>query len=263
MNIAVCIKQVPASNEIQMDEKTGVLKREGNETRMNPHDLSAIEAALQIKEKHNGTITAFTMGPHSAKKVIQYSYSMGVDRGILLSDSKFAGADVYSTSFTLAQGISIYDNFDLIICGRQTTDGDTGQVGPAISEHLGVPHINLVTSIDKIERENIFVTQRLNDKEIMLKVTMPCVLIIHGEPFTPRLPSLKLKLKAKKKEINTITFDDMKNKDEKEYGLNASPTKVEKIYLPEKTVIQHIFTGDGDSISSEIINMLIHHKVKK
>ncbi|WP_461207847.1 electron transfer flavoprotein subunit beta/FixA family protein [Clostridium sp. DL1XJH146] len=262
MKIAVCIKQVPASCEIEMDKETGVLKREGKETRINPHDLSAIEAALEIKEKYGGKISAFTMGPRASREVIVYSYSMGVDEGYHLSDTKFAGADVFSTSFTLAEGIRLIDDFDLIICGRQTTDGDTGQVGPAIAEHLKLPHIHLVSAIDKIQDKNIFVTQQLDNKEIKIKVSMPCVLIVQGEAFKPRLPSLKLKLKAKKKEINKITIDDMRDNNPEKYGLRGAPTRVRKIFLPEKTSRQEILTGDSSYISSEIMKIFEKQKMR-
>lgn len=129
MNILVCIKQVPGTTKVEVDEKTGVLKRDGVESKMNTYDLYAIETALRIKEKLHGKVTVLTMGPPQASEIIKEAYMMGVDAGFLLTDRKFAGADVLATSYALSQGMKAIGNFDLIICGKQTTDGDTAQVG--------------------------------------------------------------------------------------------------------------------------------------
>lgn len=261
MRVAVCIKQVPSTNEVEMDQKTGVLIREKKGTKINPNDLSALESALQIKDIYNAGVTSFTMGPPRAKEVIMYSYSMGVDEGILITDTKFVGSDVYTTSYTLAQGIAKSNMYDVIICGKYTIDGDTGQVGPSLAEHLGIPHVYGVSSVDKIEEKEISVTQRLGNSKIQLKIIMPCVLIVNRDGFTPRLPSLKLKLKAKKMEIKLLTFKDMFDNDAKNYGLSGSPTQVEKIFLPEKKNREKILTGNAEILTSKIITILKKQKV--
>ena len=131
MKILVCIKQVPGTNKVEVDEQTGALKRDGVDSKLNPYDLYAIETALRIREKTGGSVTALTMGPLQAEAVIREAYMMGVDEGFLISDKKFAGADVLATSYTLFMGIKTIGEFDIVVCGKQTTDGDTGQVGPA------------------------------------------------------------------------------------------------------------------------------------
>ena len=139
MDIFVCIKQVPATTQVQVDEKTGVLKRSGVASKMNPYDLYALETALRLREKHGGTVTVGTMGPPQAQDIIREAYMMGADRGYVFSDRRLGGADVLATSYTLSQAIRSTGNYDLILCGKQTTDGDTAQVGPAIAEHMGIP----------------------------------------------------------------------------------------------------------------------------
>ena len=132
MKIVVCMKQVPATSKVDIDPETGAMKRMSGETRTNPYDLFALETALMIREKTGGTVTVLTMGPPQAEEMIRDAYTMGADEGVILSDRKFAGADVLATSYALAQGIQVIGGADLIICGRQTTDGDTAQVGPAL-----------------------------------------------------------------------------------------------------------------------------------
>lgn len=132
MKIVVCMKQVPATSKVDIDPETGAMKRMSGETRTNPYDLFALETALSIREKTGGTVTVLTMGPPQAEEMIRDAYTMGADEGVILSDRKFAGADVLATSYALAQGIQVIGGADLIICGRQTTDGDAAQVGPAL-----------------------------------------------------------------------------------------------------------------------------------
>ena len=127
MKIVVCMKQVPATSKVDIDPETGAMKRMSGETRTNPYDLFALETALAIREKTGGTVTVLTMGPSQAEEMIRDAYTMGADEGVILSDRKFAGADVLATSYALAQGIQVIGGADLIICGRQTTDGDTAQ----------------------------------------------------------------------------------------------------------------------------------------
>ena len=141
MKILVCIKQVPATQAVEVDPVTGVLKRDGVLSKINPYDLYALETALKLKQDHGGSITALSMGPGQARAALEEALWMGVDEGVLLSDRRFAGADVLSTSRTLSQGIEALGGFDLILLGRQTTDGDTAQVGPAIAQWLEIPHV--------------------------------------------------------------------------------------------------------------------------
>lgn len=146
MDILVCIKQVPAFNKVEVDPVTGVLLRNGADSKMNPYDLYALETALKIREEVGGTISVISMGPPQAMTVIREAFAMGVDRGAL-SDRRFGGNDVPATSYTIAQGIKKMGDFDLILCGKQTTDGDTAQVGSEVSEWLNIPSVSNVKKI--------------------------------------------------------------------------------------------------------------------
>ena len=155
MKILVCMKQVPAGTKVDIDPETGAMKRLSGETRTNSYDLFALEAALQLREKVGGSVTVLTMGPPQAEEMMRDAYTMGADDAVILSDRKFAGADVLATSYALSQGITAIGDIDLIICGKQTTDGDTAQVGPAIAEHLGIPHAAWVSEIVDADSESI------------------------------------------------------------------------------------------------------------
>lgn len=157
MDILVCIKQVPGTSKVEVDPVTGVLKRDGIDSKMNPYDLFALETALRIRAEKGGTIKVISMGPPQASEVIKEAYMMGADEGTLLSDRKFAGADVLATSYTISQGIRKMGHVDLILCGKQTTDGDTAQVGPEMAEYLGMPHIANVLSIEEVKDKSIVV----------------------------------------------------------------------------------------------------------
>ena len=156
MRIIVCIKQVPDVTEVRIDPKTNTLIREGVPSIMNPYDLHAIEAALQLKEKTNGKVTAITMGPPQAEEVLREAISMGVDDAILLTDRRFAGADTWATAYTLSKA-AIKTGFDLIICGKQAIDGDTAQVGPEMAEFLNIPHVSYVRKIDSVSQSEMIV----------------------------------------------------------------------------------------------------------
>ena len=154
MEILVCIKQVPGTTQVEIDPKTGTLKRDGVESTMNPFDLYALETALRLKAKHGGTVTVLTMGPPQAEAVIREAFMMGADKGAVLSDRRFGGADVLATAYTLSQGARKAGRFDLVVCGRQTTDGDTAQVGPELAERLSIPHVANVRAVtDFIHKE--------------------------------------------------------------------------------------------------------------
>lgn len=157
MNILVCIKQVPGSNKVEVDPVTGVLKRDGVESKMNPYDLYALETALRLVETYGGTVKVISMGPPQAGQIIREAFAMGAEEGILLSDRKFAGADVLATSYTLSQGVREAGEFDLILCGKQTTDGDTAQVGPEMAEYLKIPSVSNVKRIVSVDDDAITV----------------------------------------------------------------------------------------------------------
>lgn len=256
MDIIVCIKQVPGSSKAEVDPVTGVLKRNAADSKMNPYDLYALETALRIKERQGGRIKVITMGPPHAKEVIREAYMMGADEGALLSDKKFAGSDVLATSYTLSQGMSQMGDFDLILCGKQTTDGDTAQVGPEIAEYLGIPHGTNVSKIIEIKEQSMVVEIEMPDTVEIIEIQLPCLLSVDKDIFQPRLPSFIKKTATRDKEIKLITLNDFDDQDEKKYGLNGSPTQVDKIFPPSVNQDRETWTGDSAQLSLRIASKL-------
>ena len=261
MEILTCIKQVPGTSEVEVDEKTGVLKRDGVDSKMNPYDLYALETALRIKEKNGANIKVLTMGPPQAKQVIEESFMMGADEGYILSDRKFAGADVLATSYTLSQGIKKVSTPDLIICGKQTTDGDTAQVGPEIAEFLNIPHITNVTKIIEVRENSIVVEYDMPNTLEECEVEYPCLITVEKDIFQPRLPSFKLKLKNKNREIDMYGLNDFEDKNENNYGLNGSPTQVCRIFPPTSNNEKEILKGSSEVINSVLVEKLLKLKL--
>ncbi|MBD7911275.1 electron transfer flavoprotein subunit beta/FixA family protein [Clostridium cibarium] len=256
MEILVCIKQVPGTSKVEVDEKTGVLKRDGVDSKMNPYDLYALETALRIKEEKGGKVTVISMGPPQAEAVIKEAYMMGADEGVLLSDRKFAGADVLATSYTISQGIKKAGVFDLILCGKQTTDGDTAQVGPEMAEYLKIPHIANVRKIVEVKEKSLVVEMDMPNTLEVADVKYPCLLTVEKDIFEPRLPSYKKKIETKDREIKVYGLSDFEDKNENMYGLNGSPTQVERIFPPSINSDKEIWNGSGNELSVKLFNKL-------
>ena len=259
MKILVCIKQVPATNEVEMDEKTGVLKRDQASAKINPYDLYALELAFTLREEHGGEITAITMGPPQAKSALQEALQMGADRGVLICDRRFAGADVVATSRTLAEGIRKNGLFDLILCGKQTTDGDTGQVGPELAEFLDISHASYVQSVSA-DSSGVIVEVNLGETFVIQKMSYPCLLTVEKDINTPRLPSWRRTLAIRDDAIAVYSLDDFKNQNEKLYGLSGSPTQVERIFPPEKNTKREMIRGSAEETAGKMFSILSEGK---
>jgi electron transfer flavoprotein beta subunit len=256
MDILVCIKQVPGTTKVEVDPVTGVLKRDGVDSKMNPYDLYALETALKINEQVGGAIKVISMGPPQAKEVIREAFTMGAHEGLLLSDRKFAGADVLATSYTLSQGAKKMGNVDLIICGKQTTDGDTAQVGPEMAEYLGMPHVANVRKIVELKEDSIIVEMDMPDTIEIAEVKFPCLITVEKDIFQPRLPSYRRKLATKDKEIGMISLKDFEDQNEKRYGLNGSPTQVERIFPPAVNTDREMWKGSSSELTEKIAGKL-------
>lgn len=224
MKIVVCIKQVPDTNEVRIDPKTGTLIRDGVPSIMNPDDKAGLEAALQIKENTGAEISVVTMGPPQADAVLREALAMGVDNAYLITDRAFGGADTLATSTTIAAAIKKLD-FDMIITGRQAIDGDTAQVGPQIAEHLGIANVSYAEDI-KVEGNTVIVKRQYEDRYHTVKVQMPCLITALGEMNTPRYMTPGGIFDAyREKEVTVWTRKDLDVADEV-IGLKGSPTKV-------------------------------------
>lgn len=232
MNIIVPIKQVPETSNVKMDPETGTMVREGVESIINPLDLYAIEAALQLKEEYGGKITVISMGPRSAEKAIKEAISMGCDDGVLVSDRAFAGSDTWATSYVLSKTIEKLSCFDLIITGVRATDGDTGQVGPELASFLDLPLSTYTSQIREIGDDTIIAERLLETGYETLKLPLPCLLTVVKEINYPRLPTLRGKQRARKTNVPAWTPEDMEV-DENLLGLKGSPTRVVNIDRPK------------------------------
>ncbi len=257
MHFVVCVKQVPATTSVQIDPKTGTLKREGVESIINPFDEYAIEEAIRLKERVGGKVTVITMGPPQAESVLREALSRGCDDAVLLTDRAFAGADTLATSYTLAKAIQMLpDPVDLIICGKQASDGDTAQVGPGIAERLDIPHVCYVRKIVEIKENYIKVERMLEDGVDVLEMSLPALITVVKEINTPRLPTLKGMIAAKKKQILRWSKESI-NAEEDKIGLTGSPTQVVKIFYPPARQGGERITGnDAKEIARKLLEKL-------
>ena len=190
--IIVCAKQVPDTNVIKTDPKTGTLIRDGVPSILNPDDANALEEALKIKDKHPDTyITVVSMGPPQATDLLMECLAMGADEGILISDRAVGGSDTWATSNTLEAAIRKIGDYDMIFAGRQAIDGDTAQVGPQIAEKLGLPQVTYVEEFEIADNlKDITVKRQLEDGYEIIKVQTPCMLTCIKELNTPRYMSM-------------------------------------------------------------------------
>ncbi|MCI1966211.1 MAG: electron transfer flavoprotein subunit beta/FixA family protein [Oscillospiraceae bacterium] len=261
MNILVCIKQVPATSKVEIDQETGSLKRLGTQSKTNPYDLSALETALRLRDKIGGKVTALTMGPPQAEQMMYDAYRMGVDDAVILSDRKFAGSDVLATSYTLSQGIRMLGKVDLILCGRQTTDGDTAQIGPAIAEHLGIPHAAWVDEILSVDAMGIEVRQTMAAVTQKSRLRLPCLITVEKNICVPRLPSYRLKRETAQRPIQIYGFDDLPEKNLSLCGLTGSPTHVEEMFAPPSNAKRVMLKGAAGEEAAALITVLKHKKL--
>ena len=239
MNIVVCLKQVPDTTVVKIDQKTGTLIRDGVPSIINPEDKHALEAALCLKESHGGKITVISMGPilitvsmgpPQAKDALREALCMGADDAILITDRAFGGADTLATSRTIASAIRNLD-YDIIFGGRQAIDGDTAQVGPEIAEHLGIPQVTYVQNVE-VESDGLLVNRALEDGYEMIKVKTPVLLTAIAELNHPRYMNVGKIFATKDKEITVFTANDL-DIDASQIGLKGSPTKVKKSMTKE------------------------------
>ena len=261
MKILVCVKQVPGSSNVEVDPVTGVLKRSGIPSKINPYDLYAIETALSLTERFGGSVETLTMGPPQAKAVIQETVCMGAKKGTVLTDRKFAGADVLATAYTLSQGVRQCGEFDLILCGKQTTDGDTAQVGAELAEYLKIPNVSNVLSIDDFQDGKLYATASLDEKIVSMAISLPCLISVDGDINTPRLPSYKIRKNLTEDSVSFLTFADFADQDEAHYGLTGSATQVERIFPPEKVSQKQTLDADPETQAQSLFTLLRDKKM--
>lgn len=254
MKIIVCIKQVPDTTEVRLDPKTGTLIRDGVPSIINPDDKSGLEAALKLKDEIGAHVTVLTMGPPQAELALREALAMGADKGILLTDRSFAGADTWATSSTLAAAIKNLD-YDLIIAGRQAIDGDTAQVGPQIAEHLHIPQVTYVEDL-KLEEDGLLVKRSFEDGYHMIKVKTPCLITTLKEMNEPRYMKISGIFDAyREKEIVIWSLKDLEI-DASNIGLAGSPTKVKKAFTKGAKTAGKLYEVGAEEAAKIIVEKL-------
>ena len=239
MNILVCIKQVPDTTEIKIDPVKKTLIRDGVPSIVNPFDAYALELAARIKDKNPDTkITLVCMGPPQAEAALKECLAVGGDIPYLVSGREFGGSDTLATSYILATAIKKIEElqgekFDLIFCGKQAIDGDTAQVGPEIAEHLDLAQITYAVEAE-VEGEKVIIKKETEEGFEKIAAKMPALVTVTKPSFEPRYPTVRSKMAANRKTINTIAFADLEAIiDSTRIGLKGSPTKVKKTFTPD------------------------------
>jgi electron transfer flavoprotein alpha subunit len=251
VKIVVCIKQVPDSAALHIDSVTHTLRRSGAPAIVNPFDLPAIEEGLRLREQVGGTLTVLTMGPPQAESALRETLARGADAAVLLSDASFAGSDTWATSLVLAAAIRKLGGADAILCGRQATDGDTAQVGPAVAAQLGLPLLAWVGEILSADAAGITVQRMLDDGLETLRTAYPCVLTIGRQMHPVRLACLSRHLEAQRIPIVRWGAADL-GLPPSTVGLPGSPTRVVRLFAPERTHTCEMLTGPHDEVVKQL-----------
>lgn len=261
LHIVVCIKQVPDTKIIKMNPKTNTMDRASAPAILNPYDAHAVEEAVQLKKKYGGTVSVLTMGPPPAVKAIRKCIEIGADEGYMISDRAFAGADTLATSYALTKAlekIAKIKPIDLIICGKMTIDGDTGQVGPGIARRLDMPPLTSVQKVQEINKEKGYaiVHRKLEDGYEVIQSTLPCLFAVEKDinevPYSP-LPNM---IRAARYQPIIWSVSDLDDVDIKQLGLKGSPTIVSRVWAPEKASSGEILQGTSQEQVAKLVNIL-------
>lgn len=260
MNIAVCLKQVPGKFKIEIDHQTGTLVKKGTDNIINPFDTNALEEALRLKEKHGGKVSAISMGPSEVKESLKEAIAVGADEAILLSDPAFDGSDTWATSHVLSLGIRKLGKPEMIICGKQTIDGETGQVGPELAEMLGLPFVSCVTKIEELAEGHVKMQRMAEEGHHVVEMQLPGVISVVKEINVPRLPSLRGLMQAKKATITVWNAQEL-GVDVARVGSNGSPARLVRVSRPQRSGQRELLQGSVESQVEQLIAKLREAKI--
>jgi electron transfer flavoprotein alpha/beta subunit len=265
LNIIVCIKQVPDTTEVKINPETGTLIREGVPSIINPFDTYAIEEGLRLKEQFGGKVTVISMGPPQAMEALKEAVAMGADEAILLSDRAFAGSDTWATAYTLSNAIQKLGPFDIILCGKQAIDGDTGQVGPGIARQLDISQLTYVFKIRELDPEagTIVVERLLEEGREVVETSLPALLTVVKDINQPRYPTFMGIRRATRMEIPTWAAEDLREADLDRCGLKGSPTQVVRVFSPPRRegTVDLIEADSLDEAAGILADKLLAEKV--
>jgi len=243
------VKQVPATENVNMDEERGTMVRTGVEAVINPLDLYAVEEAIRIKGQSDGKVqvSVASMGPPTAVEVIREAIAMGCDKGFLICGREFAGADTWATAYALSKAVSYLGTFDLILCGERATDGETGQVGPMVGTMLGLPVLTYVSRIELHDGGSLVAHRAIEGGHEVVRCPTPALVSVVKEINEPRLPTLTGKMTARRTEIPALTAETI-GADCACLGLRGSPTRVVKVFYPTLTRTGVIVSTETSSV---------------
>ncbi len=260
LNIIVCIKQVPAVQDMKIDPITHTLIRESMPSMLNPWDEIGVEEGIRLRERYGGEVTVITMGPMQAKEAILRCLAMGADRGILISDKAFAGADTIATAYTLYVQIKKMQ-YDMIICGKIAIDSETGHIGPHLAELLNIPQICYVKKVDvDVERKRVIAHKEAEEEIEIVEAPLPVLLTTTRGLNEPSLPTLRGMISSKRKEVKVLSASDLGGNLSK-YGLRGSPTFVEEVFTPPSRKPEMIFQGDPKDLVENLVQVLLNKKL--
>ena len=236
LKILVCVKQVPDVNLVKIDPVTGSLIRDGVPAIMNPLDGNALECAVRLKETYGGEITAVTMGPDNAASVLRECISVGASQALLCSDYAFKDADTLSTSYVIAKAAKMFGDYDMIICGKETLDGATGQMGSQLAERFGTTLVSSTSLIKEVNEEagTVIVERETEYGMEIIEAKLPCLFTVEKTNYQPRIPNFKGKKYARTAPITKLTADTIEGLDRNKIGAPGSGTIVPRTYPPEK-----------------------------
>ncbi|MHB1392160.1 MAG: electron transfer flavoprotein subunit beta/FixA family protein [Clostridia bacterium] len=264
MKLIVLIKEVPDMAKVRFDSEKGVVDRSSADAEINPFDINALQTAVDLKKEYGAEITIVTMGPQRAEKSLRDAYARGADNCVLLSDKSFGGSDTFATSRTIAASISKLKDFDVIICGEKSVDGDTAQVGGEVAEILDIPHAYYVEEINSLSDKEIIVTiNNLCGSKQLRKMKLPALISVTKNINHAELPTVKRKLKSLKIEVEKLGLSELEGYiTEEETGFKGSPTKVVKIVVPREEIKKSkIYKDNFSDYMNDVLCALKEKKV--
>ncbi len=265
MLVVTCVKQVPDTTQVKVDPVTGTLIREGVPFIINPFDTHALEESLRLKEKYGFRVAVISMGPPNAEVTLRKALALGADEAILLSDRAFGGADTLATSLVLAEAIRRLgqkEEVAMVLCGRQTIDGDTAQVGPGIATRLDYSQLTLVDRIENVDLQarRVRVSRKLEGRHEVVEASLPAMIAVVREINRPRYPTVPMRLMAEDARV-TLWNNKVMGLREDTIGLKGSATQVRRIFSPQRA--RGEILGDGVSNPQEAANLLVDKLIEK
>lgn len=263
LHIVACIKQVPDTKIIKMNPKTNTMDRSSAPAILNPYDAHAVEEAVRLRARYGGVVSVLTMGPPPAVKAIKKCIEIGADEGYMITDRAFAGADTLATSYALTKALekiaAEVRPIDLIICGKMTIDGDTGQVGPGIARRLDMPPLTSVNKVAEINREvgYAIVHRKLEDGYEVIRSSLPCLLSVEKDINDVPYSSMPNMLKAARYQPHIWSVNDLPDIDKTQLGLKGSPTIVSSVWAPQKPQGGKLLEGDPREQVAQLLDVLL------